>query len=311
MAIRIKGMVPAGAGPERDLLAVDDAGAQWSGGMGLGARIRPVLVIVGHEFRSALRGKMVPAFAALFALLAIGIALAGLGASGRLIVQGFTRTTVSLLTLALYLLPLLGALLGASAFGGEDGSTELLLAQPIGRAEALIGRLGGLYAALIGISLAGFGAAGVLVAATAGGKGIGGFALVALGATAVGGAGLGVGVLIGIMARSRSTAVGWALGAWFTAAILYDIGAITLLQLTGTGEPGPWLIGILALNPIDGIRALSLISLGADVLLGPTGAALQRLLGAGGGAIYVLASLAIWVAAPPALAAWVFGRRDF
>jgi Cu-processing system permease protein len=254
---------------------------------------------------------MVPAFAALFAILAIGIALAGLGASGRLVVQGFTRTTVSLLTLALYLLPLLGTLLGAAAFGGEDGATELLLAQPIGRAEALIGRLVGLYGALIGIALAGFGAAGALVAATAGARGVGGFALVALGATAVGGAGLGVGVLIGIAARRRSTAVGWALGAWFAAAVLYDLVAIALLQLTGTGEPGPWLVAILAVNPIDGVRALSLISLGADVLLGPTGAALQRLMGAGGGAVYILASLVCWVALPPVAAAWVFGRRDF
>ncbi len=279
------------------------------GSVGVGAR--PLIAIAAHELRGALRGKMVPAFAALFALLAVGIALAGLGASGRLMVQGFTRTTVSLLTLALYLLPLLGALLGAAAFGGEDGATELLLAQPIRRWEALVGRLAGLYAALIGIALAGFGAAGTLVAATAGGRGFGGFALVALGATAVGGAGLGAGVLIGIVARRRSTAVGWALGAWFAAAILYDLAAITLLQITGTGEPGPWLVAILATNPIDGVRALSLISLGADVLLGPTGAALERLLGVGGGAIYVLASLAFWLTVPPVVAAWVHGRRDF
>jgi hypothetical protein len=84
-----------------------------------------------------------------------------------------------------------------------------------------------------------------------------------------------------------------------------------LLQLTGTGEPGPWLVAILAANPIDGVRALSLISLGADVLLGPTGAALQRLLGAGSGGALVVASLLWWVALPPAVAAWIFGRRDF
>lgn len=270
-----------------------------------------VLAIAAHELRAALRGKMVLAFAALFALLAVGIALAGLGASGRLVVQGFTRTTVSLLTLALYLLPLLGALLGAAAFGGEDGATELLLAQPIGRGEAMLGRLIGLYGALAGIAGAGFGAAAALVAATAGGHGFGGFLLVALGASAVGGAGLGVGALVGILARRRSTAVGWALGAWFAAAVLYDLAAIMLLQLTGTGEPGPWLVAILAANPIDGVRALSLVHLGADVLLGPTGAALERLFGAGGGTLYVLASLALWVAVPPALAAWVFSRRDF
>jgi Cu-processing system permease protein len=275
------------------------------------AWLRPIAAIAGHEFRGALRGKLVPSFAALFALLALGIALAGLGASGRLLVQGFTRTTISLLTLALYLLPLLGVLLGAAAFGGEDGSLEILVAQPIRRVEALLGRLLGLYAALGGIALAGFGAAGLLVAATAGGAGFQGFALVALGTGVLGGVGLGTGVLIGTICRQRSTAVGWALGAWFAAAILYDLAAITLLQLIGTGEPGPWLVALLAANPIDGVRAVSLVSLGADVLLGPTGAALQRLLGPGGGAAYILASLFLWVALPPTLAVWIFGRRDF
>lgn len=273
---------------------------------------RPIVAIAGHEIRSALRGKLVPGFAALFALLAVGIALAGLGASGRLMVQGFTRTTVSLLTLAVYLLPLLGALLGAAAIGGEDASMEILVAQPIRRGEALFGRLVGLYGAIAGIGLAGFGAAGVLVAATAGGKGLGGYLLVALGATALGGVGLGTGVLIGTLARRRSTAVGWALGAWFVAAILYDLVAIMVLQLVGNGEPGHWLVTLLATNPIDGVRAVSLVYLGADVLLGPTGAALKRLLGPGsGGGVLVLASLLAWLVTPPALAAWCFGRRDF
>src|SRR5690606_24980780 len=167
-----------------------------------------VTVIAGHELRSAIRGKMVPAFAALFSILAVGIALAGLGATGRIVVQGFTRTTVSLLTLALYLLPLLGAILGAAAFGDEDGATELLLAQPIGRGEALLGRAAGLYAALAGVAFAGFGAAGALVAATAGTVGLRGFALSALGATAVGCVGLGAGVLVGVLVRRRTSAVG-------------------------------------------------------------------------------------------------------
>ena len=60
------------------------------------SRTDAVLVIAGHELRAALRGRMIPAFAALFAALAIIIALAGLAGSGRLLVQGFTRTSVSL-----------------------------------------------------------------------------------------------------------------------------------------------------------------------------------------------------------------------
>ena len=270
-----------------------------------------IAAIARHELRATLGGKLVPAFGVLFAALAVGIALAGLGASGALLVQGFQRTSVSLLMLSLYLLPLLGLVLGASAFGAEDGGTELLLAQPIGRLEALLGRVAGLGAALASVALAGFGVAGVLIALTAGWAGAGGYVLVSLGALLVGLVGLGVGVLVGTLTRRRSAAVGWALAAWFAASVLYDLAAIGILQLAGSGEPGPWLVALLAFNPIDGVRALGLVGLGADVLLGPTGASLQRMLGPGGGAAWVLGSAGLWLVAPLAAAAFVYARRDF
>lgn len=273
--------------------------------------IDAVAAIAAQELRATLRGRLVQCFSLLFALLAVGVALAGLGGSGQLMVQGFTRTAASLLALSLYLLPLLGLVMGASALGGEDGGTELLLAQPVGRGEVLVGRALGLGAALLAVSLAGFGGAGALVLLRAGSAGLGGYLLVAAGCTLVGAVGLSGGVLLGVLLRRRGAAVGWALGAWFAAAVLYDLAAIAVLQVAGSGQPGPWLVGLLALNPIDGVRALGLVGLGADVLLGPTGAALQRLLGGGTGLAAVLGSLALWLLAPLGIAGFVYRRRDF
>lgn len=277
----------------------------------MSTRIEAVAAIAAQELRATMRGRLLQGFSFLFALLAVGVALVGLGGSGQLLVQGFTRTAVSLLTLSLYLLPLLGLVLGASALGGEDGGTELLLAQPIGRGEALLGRTLGLAAALCLMALAGFGGAGALVAVRAGSEGVGGYLLVAAGSTLVGAAGLSGGVLLGVLLRRRGAAVGWALGVWFAAAVLYDLAAIGVLQLTGSGEPGPWLVALLALNPIDGVRALGLVGLGADVLLGPTGAALQRSLGGGAGLALVAGSAALWLLAPLAAAGMAYRRRDF
>jgi Cu-processing system permease protein len=274
-------------------------------------RLDAIATIARHELTAALRGKMVPAFGALFALLACGIALAGLGASGQLLVQGFTRTAVSLLTLALYLLPLLGLILGAAAFGGEDGGVELLLAQPVARSDALAGRGLGLAAAIVLVSFAAFALAGAVVLVGAGSHGIGAFLLTAFGATVVGLVGLALGVLVGVLVRRRGVAVGWALALWVGAVVLFDLATIALLQLVGTGQPGPWLLALLALNPIDGVRALSLVALGADVLLGPTGAALQRLLGEGNGALWVGGSVLLWLSAPVFVAKTLFERRDF
>ena len=273
--------------------------------------IRTTLVVAGAEYRSALASRLVQSFGAVFALLAVAIAVAGLAASGQLLVQGFTRTAVSLLSLALYLLPLVGLVLGAHAFGVEDGGTELLLAQPIGRGSVLLGRTAGLAAALTLVDVLGFGLAGAVVLLGAGVAGAAGYLLVAGGSTVVGLAGLALGVLLGVRARRRLTAVAMAMVAWVVLALLFDFAAIALLQFTGDGQPGPLLIALLAANPIDGMRAIGLVSLGADVLLGPTCAALSKRMGPSGGATLVAAALAAWCVVPLALAARVFSRRDF
>ena len=275
------------------------------------AGYRACLVVAAAEYRSARAGRIVQGFGVIFAIMALAIAMAGLAASGELVVQGFTRTAVSLLSLALYLLPLVGLVLGAHAFGVEDGGTELLLAQPISRSAVLTGRTIGLAATLILIAAAGFGPAGVVVMAAAGLEGLPGFLLVATGSTAVGLAGLGLGVLLGVQARRRLTAVAAALVAWVVLAVLFDFVAIGLLQFVGDGQPGPLLLGLLAINPIDGMRALSLMWLGADVLLGPTGAALTNLLGPSGGMLLVVAGIAAWFVVPLTAAASILRRRDF
>lgn len=274
-------------------------------------RTEAMLTVARQEVLTALRGRMLLGFGILFTLLSVGVALAGLGGSGQLLVQGFTRTGVSMLPLSVYLLPLLGLLLGASAFGGEDGGAELMLAQPLGRMEVLLGRALGLSAALSAAALVGFGATGALVAIGAGSSGLGGYLVVVGGAVVVGIVGLALGILLGVAARTRGAAVGWALTTWFAAAVLYDLAAIGVLQVVGSGEPGPWLVAILALNPLDGVRAIALVTLGADILLGPTGAALRAMLGLWGGVGWVLASALLWVVGPLAAATWLYGRRDF
>ena len=215
------------------------------------AATRAAFVIAEAELRGALAGRLVQGLGALFGLLAIGITVAGLAASGQLLVQGFTRTAVSLLTLALYLLPLVGLVLGAHAFGAEDGGAELLLAQPVGRGTVLLGRCLGLAATLALVAAIGFGLAGVVVALGAGAAGVGGYLLIAAGSTVVGFAGLAIGVLLGVWTRRRVTAVAMALVTWVALAVLFDFVAIALLQFTGDGEPGPLLLLLLVANPAN------------------------------------------------------------
>jgi Cu-processing system permease protein len=241
----------------------------------------------------------------------VGIALAGLSASGQVLVQGFVRTSASLLTLSVYLLPLLGLILGASAFGTEDGGTELMLAQPIHRRDLIAGRTLGLALALVTIATAGFGIAALLVGGTAGTEGLPAYLVVAAMCTGVGLFGLALGVCIGVLSRRRLRAIGGALAGWVLLAVVFDLVAIAVLQLSGSSEPGPWLLGLLLCNPIDGVRTLGLVTLGADVLLGPTGSAMHQLLGDNGGGLAIIASLLLWSALALGVAVRRYQHRDF
>ena len=274
-------------------------------------RLRNIAIIARQELESALRARLVLAFGGVFALLSLIIALAGLGASGQLLVQGFTRTAASLLNLTIYLLPLVGLITAAATLGGEDGGTELLLAQPIERLDALLGRTLGLSLAVWAVALIGFALTGILVFFLGGSAGIGGYLLVLGAGLLVSTAGVGLGVLLGVAARRRSTAIGYALACWFVLAVLYDLIAIGVLQLIGDGQPGPLLLALLAANPIDGLRALSLVWLGADVLLGPTGSALQQMMSLTSSAILVLASALLSIILPVAAASLVYRHKDF
>ena len=276
----------------------------------LSPAVARMLALAVFELRSTLRGRMLPAFAVLFAVVAAGLALAGLGGSGQLLVQGFTRTAVSLMTLGYYIMPLLGLLLGSMAFAANSAAMEVIAAQPISAAELVVGRALGLLAAIALVVIAGFGSAAAFIAANTGTAGVGGFLLVALGSALAGAAGLAVGILLGVASRSRLGAMGGAIAAWLFAAVVFDLIAIGVLQLVGDGQPGGWLLALLALNPIDGLRTVSLLELGADVLLGPAGAALERMLGAGRGVGLVAGSLVAWIGAPMALAISLSARRD-
>lgn len=270
-----------------------------------------VRILAADEFRTAFRAPLIVGLSALFSLLALGISVAGLGAAGSILVQGYLRTAVSLLSLALYLIPLIGLLAGAIAFAASRGELELLLAQPIGRGEVLVGRSLGLLGALAVAIAAGFAAPGLVVAVIAGSSGLSSFLLVAAGSLLVGIVALECGILIGVHASGRGSAAAYAIGAWLVVVVVYDLGAIALLQVMGSGEAGPALLGILALNPLDAVRTALTVQLGAETLMGPSGFALRRLLSGTGAAWFGGAVVAAWLAVP-AIVAWrKFDRTDF
>jgi len=139
------------------------------------SRSRRILVIGRDEFRRALESRWLFGFTALLTALVLGLSFFGLAQSREVGFQGFARVTLSLMNLVLFVVPLVGLTLGVTSLTGGGATLPLLLAQPVGRGEVLLGKFVGLAAALTVAQAVGFGAGGALVAFQAGADQVRGF----------------------------------------------------------------------------------------------------------------------------------------
>ncbi len=264
--------------------------------------------LVRFELAAAARGRALTVIAVGFAAASVAVALAGLSAGGVVAVQGFARTSVSLLQLIVWTVPMLGLLAGAIA-GVDTHDMEFLVALPVSRARLLFARWLAHLMGLGGALLVGLGAAGLLLGALAGSADAARYLALVGVATLLLSATLALGVWIGVSARSRLRAVTMAAVVWLVLVIGVDIVAIALLALLPAGRAGWGLSLLLLANPVDAARALGIGLFQASTIAGPTEAALRRLLG-GTGAWVLLAGLMAWTLVPLGLAGRRFGRQD-
>ncbi|MGH9261326.1 MAG: ABC transporter permease subunit, partial [Acidimicrobiales bacterium] len=257
---------------------------------------------------AARHGRLVPVFAVAFALASLAIAVAGLSAGGVLAVQGFARTSVSLLQLLLWVVPLLALVLGAVA-GADCRDLEFVAALPLARRSIVLARWVAWVVALGAALLLGLGLAGLAIGSLAGGAdglrylALVGVALLLLAAT------LAIGLWVGVAAAARGRAIGVAILVWLVLVFGMDLAAITALAVLPPGEARWELVLLLLANPVDSARALGLGLFRADVIAGPTGAALRGVLG-GWEAWLLVFGLATWTALPLSAAGRRFARSD-
>ncbi len=260
------------------------------------------------ELAGARRTRTVPAFAAGFGLASMAVAFIGLSAGGVMEVQGFARTSVSLLQLTIWVVPMLALVTGALA-GAECHELELMATLPVRRESLVLTRWLGWSVALGAAILVGLGLAGGVIGLLAGTADawrylrLIGVALLLLCAT------LSLGIWIGVMARARLKALAIAVAIWFILVIGVDLAAIGLLALLPPSKAGWWLSILLMADPVDSARVLGLSLFQTEVVTGPTGAALRRVLG-GAGSWAIVAALAAWTMVPLAMAGRRFARSD-
>ncbi|WP_066155731.1 ABC transporter permease [Hydrogenophaga pseudoflava] len=261
--------------------------------------------LAAKEFRDRLRNRWVLAVAVVFTAFSLLITYFGSAAQGQIGPRSIELTIASLVSLVIYLIPLIALLLGFDAIVGERerGSLDLLLALPITRLELLLGKYLGLAAALTLSTVAGFAlVAGVLYQRF----GLGAlyhYAGFVLSSVLLGLAFLSLAVLLSVLARDRTRASGLAIALWFGLVLVFDLLLLGLLVATGGQVGGEAFAYLLLLNPADIFRILNVFSLDDAQRLYGLASILPPAMGQVGG---LTAAMLAWIAGPLLIASWRF-----
>lgn len=264
-----------------------------------------ILTLAAKEFRDRIRNRWVLAVALVFTVFSLVITYFGGAQQGQLGLRSIEFTISSLVSLVIYLIPLIALLLGFDAVVGERerGSLDLLLSLPITRLELLLGKYLGLAAALTLSTLAGFGLVAILLFQQFSWPGLYHYLGFMISSVLLGLAFLSLAVLMSVIARERTRASGLAIALWFFFVLVFDLLLLAGLVGTGGAYGGDVFAYMLLLNPADVFRILNVFTL-EDVrtLYGlasivPPALAEPWLMGS---------VMLAWIVVPLALARWRF-----
>ncbi len=267
----------------------------------------PILTIASKEFRDRIRNRWVLAVSVIFTLFAVVITYFGGAQQGDIGFRSIEFVIASLVSLVIYLIPLIALILGFDAIVGERerGSLDLLLSMPITRLELLLGKYLGLAGALTLSTVIGFGLVAIMLLPQLTPSALYHYVGFMLSSVLLGLAFLSLAVMVSVLAGERTRASGMAIALWFLFVLVFDLlllGALVLSGDSGVGDIFPYL---LLLNPADVFRVLNIFSLDdVRTLYGlatvfPPALAEPWLLGG---------VMLAWIIAPLGLATWRFHR---
>lgn len=267
-----------------------------------------VLATARTEFLIALRNRWVTIAVAMMVLFSLVLSAAGSAPTGALGADRLSVTVASLISLSVYLVPLVALLMSFDGIAGEveRGTLPLVLTYPISRAELLAGKLLAHLAVLSVAVTLGYGSAALAAVATDTGAGSGLPALWRLIWTSVllGASFLCLGYALSALSGRPAGAAGLAIGLWLIMIVLYDLGLLAAVVSDDGGwfttELFPWL---LVANPADSFRLFNLAMSDATAAAAGIGGAANSI-----PPVQALLSLVLWPLLALAAAVAIFRK---
>lgn len=268
-------------------------------------------LIARQELRIGLRNRWVPVYAVVFAVLTGAVSYFGLSVIEFTGFQGFERTTVSLLNLVLYIVPLAAMLMTVQSFSSEGGATDQLFTEPVSRSEIVAGKLAGVAGAITLATLLGFGLPAALIARYAGTGGLGSYLILVAYTVLLATVFCSIAALVTIAMRRSLRAYAAVLTVWFVLLLLYDLVVIGITFLLPEGYANRTAIWCMFFNPVDSTRVATLMATAGKEVYGLAGALLTRRLHGETRAIITLTlAICAWAYFPARYAARILRRQD-
>ena len=271
-----------------------------------------VTAIAGREVLAGIRNRWMLAASLLLGVLALTLAFIGSTPAGPVAASPLAITVVSLSSLSVFLVPLIGLLVSYDALVGEieRGTMPLLMTYPVTRWRIVLGKFAGQVGILAVATVVGFG-----VAALVTGLGDGGdaeawiaFGTMVGGSILLGAAFIALGTLFSAVVAERGTAAGVSAAAWLVFVVLFDMALLAILVADeGQVVSGDLFRVLLLLNPTDVYRMLTLA--GSETVGALSGMAGVSAEAAFGHAV-LLPVMVLWIVVPLGLAGLLFGRKE-
>ena len=258
-----------------------------SSAIGTGSRIgalATVSIVAGKEFRDCLRSRWLVFGSALFAILGLAVFFGTAAIGGTLQYQPLPSVMNSLLSLTVFLLPLLALLLSYDAFVGEaeSGTLLLMLTYPLSRLQWLAGKALGQGAALLLVLVLGFAVLPLIQAFLPYGMGelLSSLCVLVLSGWALGLLFMLAAYWVSLSVRHKAQALALLLVVWFVAVLLYDLGLL-VVTVAGADVLGRGTLTALMLaNPASVFRLLNQSVIGVLSFEVPSAAVLSGILAA-------------------------------
>lgn len=225
--------------------------------------MRNVWLVAAKELKDCLQSRWLLSGGLLFAILSLAVFYGTAAIGGSFSFPPLSVVMNSLVSLTVFLLPLLAILLGYDAFVGEleGGMLILMLTYPVSRTAFLLGKVVGQGVAILIVLTVGFSVMPIAAALVSVPYAVGDL-VVALVVTAASAWLLGLVFLfasycVSLLVRTKAQALAVLVLVWLSAVLLYDLALLVAAVSSSAGLPRAVLNALMLVNPASAFRLLN------------------------------------------------------